>query len=230
MIEIRPLLDGPYPSLDHERETMVWHPSSLGKCLPKMMLDYFGVDTMQKDAGLYLTCQVHDAVRDLLAERLAAADLHPDVELAVRDDGLNLAGHIDVIWDGGLADIKTANPWSFKQLTANPEKGYWWNQLEAYARMADRAEACVVLVDRASAPGAAHIEVYDHHVSDERWEQVVTVLTFAQQMVELDEMPDRDTIMALVDEPRCANCDYLNFCTAYDKISEFVEAVEEAFS
>lgn len=229
MEDVRHLLGGPYEALSKERETHVWHPSSLGQCLPKMMLDYFGVDTMRQDLGLYVTCEVHDCVRDLLAKRLDEAGLHPNVELGVRDDNLNLAGHIDVIWDHGLADIKTTNPWTFKTLTESPEKGYWWNQLEAYARMADREEACVLLVDRASIPGSPNVEFYSHRISDERWSEVVTTLTFAQQMVDLDEMPDRETIMQLVDDPKCGNCDYVNFCTAYDKISEFVEAVEEAF-
>ena len=57
---------------------------------------------------------------------------------------------------------------------------------------------------------------------------MVTVLTFAQQMV-MDEMPDRDTIMALVDEPlrQLRLPELLHWC---DKDFEFVEAVEEAFS
>ena len=103
----------------------------LGKCLPKMMLDY-SASIRCRMTRVVSTCQVHDAVRDLLAERLAGRPA-PRCGTGCARRWLELAGHIDVIWDGGLADIKTANPY-LSTTDSQPGEGLLVEPTRAYAR------------------------------------------------------------------------------------------------
>lgn len=220
-------LDGPFPSLSRnsERQDGVWHPSTINACLPKMLLDYYGIDIWPKDLGLLMTVATHDAVRDHVAEYLRAEGLHPAVEFAVSDEDLNLSGHIDVLWDGGLCDIKTLNQWGYERYVKDSTAGYWWDQLECYLRMSQTEQGWAILVDRSAGPGLGRYIVYEHRQSDERWSRVLARLTFAQMAVDTDEMPDSRTIEEMSPAEDCSKCRLQNFCYGYSKVSEFIDAM-----
>jgi len=227
------LLAPPFPDeiyQKHDRQEGVWHASSLGYCLPRMLLDYFGVDTMRMDLSLLLVNVVHNAVEAILMNALEQAGKHPELEFAVADEGLNITGHIDVIHDEGLIDVKTASPWLYKKVVEDPESAYWKLQMEAYMRMAQREECEVVMVDRSMPVGDTRASVFQYYINDERWNTIMRMIMAGEEAVESDEMPFGDELTALQPHVDCANCygPIQSFCGAYQQVSEFVQVVREA--
>jgi len=213
-----------------ERQTEVWHASSLGYCLPRMILDYCGVDTMRMDLSLFLVNVVHNAVQSALANALEQEGLHPDCEFAVADEGLNITGHIDILHDGGLIDVKTASPWLYKKIAEDPEAAYWKLQMESYMRLAERDHCEVVMVDRSMAVGAPKFSVLTYYLNDERWNTILQMIMAGEEAIEEDEMPTRDELTGIQPHVHCDECRSIvgSYCGAYMQVTEFVEAVRDA--
>lgn len=229
-MDIAQLLAPPFPGERRVRQTEVWHASSLGRCFPRMILSYHGLDSMDEDLGLALTNVAHDYVRDLLAWKLNDLGDHAAIEFSVSDERLNLAGTLDIVSDHALIDVKTANSWIYKRHLEDSAGAYWWDQLESYLRMAERQLAHLVLVDRNSSPGAPKFHVFEHRRADARWSNIVARLGFAQTCVDEDAMPRGEVADSLADPDECNDCRYRSFCLSYDRVSEFVEGVREALS
>lgn len=223
----------PYPDdlyKKAERQEGVWHASSLGYCLPRMLLDYHGVDTLRMDLSLLLVNVVHEAVQRVLANALEQGEQHPECEFAVADEGLNITGHIDILYDDGLIDVKTASPWLYNMVNGDPETAYWKLQMESYMRMAQRESCEVVMVDRSMPVGDARASVFEYYVNDERWDTVLRMIMAGEDAVESDEIPFRADLDALQPHVDCDNCksNIRSFCQAYQSVTEFVEVVREA--
>jgi len=181
-----------------------------------MLLDYHGISEPH-GLEIHMISAVHDSVCEWIEREMLALGLNPKREYYVETDVL--CGSIDILWEGGIIDVKTSNPWNFRKLKEG-KNGWWDCQIEAYMRMADVEVGHVIIVDRAGGKSGSWV-VREVHRDDKVWDKAMVKVLTCQQCLESGDMSS-----AVPFDCSC-NSAVSSYCKI-GNVDEFIAAVKEA--
>lgn len=190
-------------SIAWDRETGVYHPSSMRGCRRAMAYDRTGapaknIATIAMRRWSLLGKGVHLAVQDVFSR---VPGFQSEVYAGVPE--WHIAGSCDGVFynEDYLVDIKTMGNISFNVLRA-PKKEHIW-QVHCYMKAFGIGRAEILCINRDTGAARAFVVYF----SQEVWDEVTSTIEDIEAIIAKGGLPDREP-----SKFTCENCRFLDLC------------------
>lgn len=173
------------------------------------------MDHVRRDLSLAVGTAVHNYIRERI---VGLRDVEREVRVPLPNSEIELVGHIDGIVRGEdgverLLELKTASPWSFKEMVSRGPEDAYRRQAHLYLyglQLAGEpiAEVAFVLVDKGSGAVHVHVEPYDEGLAISTLETVAILYGLPPEGVPPPYAPSRDGKLPW----QCTYCPFWAHC------------------